>query len=157
MVASSQPPMPTSSTTKSHLFSLKYKKASATAFSNSDGTSGIFAHAFLTNSAYLTNSSSEIISPFILNCSRYTDITGDVKSPVLYPAALRISAVMAHTEPFPLVPATWINLSFFCGQPSLSSNSSILPRPSLMTPLCDSFIKCSASVYIILFLLILNL
>lgn len=38
-------------------------------------------------------------------------IWGDVKSPVLYPACVRMAAANAHVEPFPFVPATRTTLN----------------------------------------------
>lgn len=50
--------------------------------------------------------------PLIRIRSRTSIKCGDVNNPVLYPHCLRILSTMAHVDPFPLVPATWIACSF---------------------------------------------
>ena len=55
-VASSVPPMPVSSTTMSHFFLLKYKKASAVSISKAVGCSYPFSH--ILSQAFFTSSKS---------------------------------------------------------------------------------------------------
>ena len=54
--------------------------------------------------------------------------------PVLNPADVSAAAIMLDTEPFPLVPATWMTLSAFDGSPSALSNSRMASSPGLYAP-----------------------
>ncbi|HCO62143.1 MAG TPA: hypothetical protein DIT49_01460 [Clostridiales bacterium] len=48
---------------------------------------------------------------------------------MVYPAAVRMAAVMAAVEPLPLVPTMWMNLSARSGWPSRSSRAQVRDRP----------------------------
>ena len=57
---------------------------------------------------------------------------GDVYSPVRQPAAWKIAASIAQTEPLPLVPATWTIRNERSGLPIAESSASIRSRPGVM-------------------------
>jgi hypothetical protein len=55
-----------------------------------------------------------------------------VKRPTFRPEALRIDAMIADVEPFPFVPAIWMEENDFCGSPRDDISLVILLRPNLM-------------------------
>ncbi len=56
----------------------------------------------------LAASASEMFSPFTRMRSPKLTRWGEVKSPVLYPAARATDSAKAQVEPLPFVPATWM-------------------------------------------------
>ena len=149
-VESPLPPSPTSRITGSAFTALKYMKAIAVTTSNSVGDSfpsaTISSAAASTASVYFSRSSSEMSSPperiLSLNLSR----KGDEYRPVRYPQASSPCSRSLHTEPFPLVPATWMTLRSLCGSPSFASSVSIRSSPRTIPNLSKPCILSTALV-----------
>ena len=121
-VASSLPPMPTSSTTTSQPARSKQTMASAVMRSKTVGLSSICSTHCSRISAARHISSSETSSPSMRMRSLYFRRWGDVYSPVLYPASCSTDASMAAVDPLPLVPAIWTNCILFWGSPARCSS-----------------------------------
>ena len=98
--------------------------------SNSVGWSAMFPAASRTCSAAAMRSPSEMSAPLTEIRSFTRTRWGEIYMPVLYPAAVRTDASMAQVEPFPLVPATWMNRRRSWGFPSSPISSRIRSRPS---------------------------
>ena len=77
--------------------------------------------------------------------SRKSSTKGEVYSPVRYPAASSIDAIIAQVEPFPLVPATCTILSRSCGSPSSPMRVSMRPSVGLALNRPNEWIWLNAS------------
>ena len=132
LVESSSPPMPTSSTTMSQRCPAKYTMARAVISSNSVGASSMASAKGRIRSVSSASSPSGICSWSICIRSLKRLMKGEVYRPTLYPASSKMEASMAAVEPLPLVPAIWMNFSFFSGFPSLPSSSRVRSSPSLL-------------------------
>ena len=60
-----------------------------------------------------------------------SDRCGDVYSPVRSPAARSPDSIIAHVDPFPLVPATCTNLQARSGLPNAPARAEIVSNPNL--------------------------
>ena len=77
---------------------------------HSTPSSLIASAASLTTPMTCSRSLSSMSVPQNLMHSVMLRISGDVKAPTANPDSLRMDSIMALTEPFPSVPATWTNL-----------------------------------------------
>ena len=129
LVASSVPPIPTSSTCQSSRRSAKAWKAMAVSVSKVVTPSLLSASTDgHTASSVAAKSSSDSGAPFTCTRSRMVCRCGDVYSPTVNPLARRMDATMAEVLPFPLVPVTCTVGVDKWGRPSESSNACIRPR-----------------------------
>jgi len=128
-VESVSPPSPHSITATSHFFLLKNSKAAAVVISNSVGGLSIASATGIISLIKSAKSLSDISLPpsCILSFTLVTN--GDEKSPVLYPCALSMHESIFVTEPFPLVPVTWISFTLLCGLSIRSRSSVTLDSP----------------------------
>ena len=75
---------------------------------------------------------------------------GEVKSPVRFSSERSIPSRYAHTEPFPLVPATWITFRPSCGSPRYFRKVFVCTASFFFVNLGISSIYFTASSYVIL-------
>ena len=92
------------------------------------------------NRSQLLVSMTEELFQYSVLLSRENNAPGE---PVVLNQVLEES--IAAVEPLPLVPAMWMNFSFFSGLPSLASSSRVRSRPSLLPCQLTEWIYLSAS------------
>src|SRR5437899_3951977 len=149
VVASRRPPRPTSSTATSTASRAKWSRASAVVASNIVASSR--ATSVPRASTPSTTPSSGMGSPSTRMRSRNETRCGEVYRPTRWPAALRIAASIAATEPLPFVPPTWTSRYRCSGRPSASRSPSIRSSPCRM-PACSpprrARSRATASAYV---------
>ena len=91
-----------------------------------------------TSATASAKASSSIGAPAISMRSLKRVRCGELRNPVLRPAARRPAAIIAAVEPLPLVPATCTIRKDRSGRPSRSVNALIRAKPKLAPPLSPS-------------------
>ena len=140
LVLSNLPPIPTSMTAMSADTREKYFSAMTVRTSKlvhslpSDAMASTWG---LTSPMSCSRSASDMSSPSMRMLSLTFIMCGDVKAPTRIPDALRMDSTMAHTDPLPSVPATWMYRIPSRGSPTRLRSSSVFSRPGL-TPLLAS-------------------
>ena len=126
-VASSLPPSPVSRMIYSTSIPANASIPMPNKNSKYDGCSIPSSSICLTTAITFANTARNVSSStgtlFLLIRSLTVTRCGDVKKPTLLPSAIRTACRYAHTDPFPLVPATWMILRSNAGFPSLLKNS----------------------------------
>ena len=131
LVVSSRPPMHASMTAYSHPSPANIRKAAAVCRSYAVGLSSSLSAASSAAARYFSHRS-RLVFPSIENWSSKQKTSGVVYTPTRLPAAMSTELRYAHTEPFPLLPATWIILRRSSGEPSALSKARVRPVPNLI-------------------------
>ena len=135
LVESSRPPSPVSTMARSTFCSLNSRKAIAVINSKKVGPIpcslvSIFCTTGRSASTHFSIFANDRISPFTLTRSPSSIRWGEVNRPTRYPCFRYTESSIVHTDPFPLVPATWMDANADCGFPSSWQNASIRSRPN---------------------------
>ena len=115
LVESSRPPSPVSTTATSTPQARNQQKAIAVVISKKEKLCAVKKSRW--RSTKSATNSLGIISPSTRIRSRKSIRCGEVYNPVRYPASISTEASMLEVEPFPLVPATWMQRSPRSGWP----------------------------------------
>ena len=138
LVASSLPPRPVSQATTSTGASAKQEAARAVVSSKKVGAGSQPAVTFRSRVNPSATAWRDTGSPSTRMRSRKLTRCGEVNKPLRLPAARLTASTIAHTEPLPLVPATWTKRALWeiPSRPSACSSRWIFSSPSLIPVNC---------------------
>ena len=135
-VASSRPPSPVSITATST--SERANQSNAIAVVASKNVAPVRSTSGVQRPMKSTTYCSSTGRPSMRNRSRKSTRCGEVYFPTRNPRCRNTASSVAHTLPFPLVPATWRMRSRSCGSPSADSRAAVRSSPNRDPPVVRS-------------------